>query len=278
MAAQHGELLPVERVRPAGLHRQLGQRAEAALHMLKQAVKLRGRQAAGRAAANVADVDVQAHVPGHFAAQVDLVKQRVQVRLDQPAVADLAGGKRAVRAARRAERNADVQIAGILRPLDQPLLCSDDLVQQVELLLRQVKKRRQRRSRLCAALAALHLLVVQPRRADARERAPRGAAARHLFEQPVAAALDQPLELALFLQAAAGDCLAAQRHKCTGRPSAKRESLNPYAVFQRMGVLKHRVVRLLRSDCRALSVEQAHNVRNIVAKALKRRFNCDPHA
>ena len=45
-----------------------------------------------------------------------------------------------------------------------------------------------------------------------------------------------------------------------------------------MGVLKHRVVRLLRSDCRALSVEQAHNVRDIVAKALKRRFNRDSHA
>ena len=278
MAAQHGKLLPVERIRPAGFHRQLGQRAKTALHMLKQAVKLRGRQAAGRAAANVADVDVQAHVPGHFAAQVDLVKQRAQVRLNQPAVADLTGGKRAVRAARRAERDADVQIAGVLRPPDQPLLRGDDLIQQVELFLRQVKERCQRGSRLSAAPAALQLLIVQARRADTRERAPCGAAARHLFEQTVTAALDQPLELALFLQTSARHRLAAQGHKRAGRTIAERKAFHPFAVLQRMGMFEHRVVRFLRRDCCPFTVEQTHDVRDVVAKALKRRYNRDSHA
>ena len=90
MAAQHGQLLAIQCVRPAGLHRQFMQRAEAALHVVKQTVKLRGGQAAGRAAADIADADVQPHVADHIAAQIDLAKQRGKIRLDQFAIADLA--------------------------------------------------------------------------------------------------------------------------------------------------------------------------------------------
>ena len=60
------------------------------------------------------------------------MKQRVKIRLDQPAVSDLARGERAVRATRRAERNADIQIAGILGAMDQPFLRRDDLIEQIE--------------------------------------------------------------------------------------------------------------------------------------------------
>ena len=45
-----------------------------------------------------------------------------------------------------------------------------------------------------------------------------------------------------------------------------------------MGVLKQRIVCLLRHNRRTLAIEQAHDVRDVVAKTFKRRLDGDFHA
>jgi len=152
-----------------------------------------------------------------------------------------------------------------------------DFIEQIKLFIGEIKQRKKRFPRLSAVLSAFHLLIIQPRRADTSQRSPCGPPSGVLFEKLVAAALNQPFELSLFLQTAAGDRFSTQGFTQTVLSARKHKAFDPYAFIQRMRMHKFAVVWLNHRYRRALTIKQADNVCDIVHKALKRRLNGDFH-
>ena len=99
-----------------------------------------------------------------------------------------------------------------------------------------------------------------------------------MLHQLVAAALDQTLELALFLQRAAGYGFRLQFARQAHVANRKRERLAPNCAVRLMRMNEQRVVRLLRSDRSALAVEQTHHIGNIVLELQKLGFDGDFHS
>ena len=272
---QRAQLVRIQRVGPSGLDRQLPRARERARHPRKQARQLRGRERRRRAAADIDRPQVKPRLVHQRARRVDLVKERAQVRLDQVPVADLARGKRAVRAARRAKRDAHVHVHILRGALHDPALADDDLAQQRGLLLRQVERVPQCALGLLQRIARLHLRVEQPRGTDARERAPRRPAARQPLHQVIAAQLDRALEQPLFRKPAvhglrpplAGDGLAA----------GQLAALQPEPVRLRVRVPQRRVAGLAVRDGRSLPEKQPHHVAQVGEELRRLRLNADLH-
>ena len=112
MRAQHAQLFFVDRVGTARFDRELGEtsKVEILLQFCEQAVHLVGGQRGRRAAAHVERLDVQPQLAHELPRRGDLVEKRLQIRLDErERLFHTLGDEAAIGAARRAERDADIE-------------------------------------------------------------------------------------------------------------------------------------------------------------------------
>ena len=189
----HAQLFLVQRVGAAALDRefQTAGKIEARVDGLQQLRHLRARERRRRAAADVERADVETGIPQQLTGMRDLAQQRVQIRRQKlPEALDGLAHERAVRAARRAERDPDIyrKIVRVkqLRGLDGMPRGVD-----AELCPR-------RRDKIGLAQQALGVFFAAAagkaagrklRRPHAGERAPRGRGVQHLHGREIVAAL-----------------------------------------------------------------------------------------
>ena len=119
---QHCQFIRRDGVRPAGLHRVLGEprKVKALLHLGQQPFQLGGGQGGGGAAADVDGADKKPRLPEVCGAGRYLLTQSIQIGLHQlQRLLHVSGDKAAIGAAGGAEGNADVE--GDLIRLQAPL-------------------------------------------------------------------------------------------------------------------------------------------------------------
>ena len=187
-------------------------------------------------------------------------------------VTDLARGKGAVGAARFAEGNADVNVERALRRRAHALLHPVHLVQQPGAVFGDVEHVHKRAHRVEPLLQGF---IVEPRRADAGQRAPRGAYAGPLFAVFVQRQLHGALAQALLFQFARAVRALQMEHG--HRPAS--ELVAPAPVLAGDGVLDAQVgLALLVEENGRAAVEQAQYVGHVLHKARLRGKNADGHS
>ena len=127
-------------------------------------------------------------------------QKRVQIRRDQLALAHGLAGEGAVRAARPAKGNRNIQVGFLRAGFGQRPLHLHDLPEQLHLFRQHVKSLLHPDAGLVHGQAVCQPFVDQPGGADTRQRAPRGPLSRQPLEQLVQRDLAQPLDEPLFDQ------------------------------------------------------------------------------
>ena len=193
-AAQHFQLLPVDGVRPTGLHRPLHRAGKGLPGCGEDARKILAGNRRGRAAADVGRAHVKprlAHQPG---GELDLPQQRPGVGGDQLLVApDLPRGEGAVAAAGLAEGDANVEVKAALLRRAHAALHLRDLAEQLRPVGGHVELAHHVGAGGFHGKPRVQRLVQQPRGTDARQRTPGQLHAGHFLQQLVQRPLHLPL-------------------------------------------------------------------------------------
>ena len=194
------QLAPGDGVGPARLHGVLPGIGEQLHDPLHQAGKVRLRQSGGRAAAHIYRPQAQLRLTEQLFRFFQLPQKRIQIRRDQLALAHGLAGEGAVRAARPAKGNRNIQVGFLRAGFGQRPLHLHDLPEQLHLFRQHVKSLLHPGAGLVHGQAVCQPFVDQPGGADARQRAPRRLLTRQPFKQLVQRDLAHPFDEPLFDQ------------------------------------------------------------------------------
>ena len=254
------QLFAIDRVGSARLDSPFLCAGECALRRVQHPREGGRRNCRGRSAADIARAQLKSLFAHHFAAFDDFMLQRSDIRLDQLTIPNFAGRERAIRAARGAERNADIEIEFILFRMENARLHIRDLAEQLRTIGRNVERLAEPSPRLLGIQPRIQSLVQKPRRAYAGERAPREIHTRHFLQKAIEPVLDAAFARALDFNRVSGtDGRFGSAAMVFARPI-----VDPDAVFLARRMCK-RLFRRVRYEIH-VAVKQAQHVAQIVFK------------
>ena len=193
-ALEHRKLLPVDGVRPAGLHRPLRRAGKGLPGCGEDALQVCTGNGRGRAAAHVGRAHVKPRLAHQLGRQLNLPQQRLGVGGNQLLVPpDLPRGEGAVAAPRLAEGDADVEVEAALLGRAHAALHLRDLTEQFRAVGGHVELAHHMAAGGFHGKPRVQRLVQQARGTDAGERAPGQLHAGHVLQQLVQRPLHLPL-------------------------------------------------------------------------------------